>query len=175
MRQPEAQTDHHPHSTRSNEAESNLRPEVAERRRPHPAPVARRILMLAIILGVLAGFALLVWLAVEIRTLTDDSRIPTIEDVRRAARLFHILAWSMSASAVGVAIWIGHFAWRVRRDEVYPPPGSRHLRVRRVLRGEAARRIANACFVIAALLFVCGLVLAPLALRVLASLGFAEP
>ena len=142
-----------------------------DRRRPHPMPAARRLLMVLIVLGVLGAFSLLIWLAVQIRALTNDSRIATADDVHRAAQLFRILAWILSASIVGAALWIGHFAWRIRRTEVYPPPGSRHLRVRRVLRGAQARRIASICMVLAALLLACGLALAPLVVRLLASAG----
>ncbi len=142
-----------------------------ERRRPHPMPMARRLLMMVIVLGVLGAFSVLVWLVVQVRTLTDNSRLPTADDVRRAAELFRTLAWILSASIVGVAIWIGHFALRIRRSEVYPPPGSRHLHVRRILRGEDARRVASVCMALAVLLFICGFGLAPLVTHKLASIG----
>lgn len=143
----------------------------AERRRAHPMPLARRLLAVLIVLGVLGAFALLVWLAVQIRALTDNSHAPTTGDVQRAAQLFRMLSWILSASIVGTATWIGHFAWRIRREEVYPPPGSRHLRVRRVRRGDDARRVANICMALAVLLLICGLALAPLVTHLLASLG----
>ena len=127
--------------------------------------------MLAIMLGVLAGFTLLVWLAVDVRKLTDKSRLPTTEDLARAALLFRILGVVMAVSLLGVAAWIGHFAWRVRAAGVYPPPGSRHLRVRRVLRGAEARRVAVVCYTIAGMLAACGAVLVPLVYRLLARLG----
>jgi hypothetical protein len=38
--------------------------EGQERRRPHPAPLGRRMLILLIVLGVLGSFTLLIWLAV---------------------------------------------------------------------------------------------------------------
>jgi hypothetical protein len=143
-----------------------------ERRRPHPAPIARGVLMALIVLGVLTAFSVLVWLAVQIRTLTDNSHAPNGADLRRATELFRILVGILSASVVGVAIWIGHFGWRVRRSEVYPPPGSRHLRVRRVLRGDAARRMANLFIVMSVVLLICGLAEVPLVMHLLASLGF---
>jgi hypothetical protein len=146
-----------------------------ERRRPHPMPIARRLLMLGIVLGVLAAFSMLVWLVVQIRTLTDNSRVPTGDDVHRAAELFRTLAWILSASVIGVAIWIGHFALRIRRSQVYPPPGSRQLQVRRVLKGQEANRIASICMAVAVLLLICGLALAPLVLRALARLGLSIP
>jgi magnesium-transporting ATPase (P-type) len=146
-----------------------------ERRRPHPMPIGRRLLMMVIVLGVLAAFSLLVWIVVQIRTLTDNSRVATADDVHRAAELFRILAWILSASVVGVAIWIGHFALRIRRSEVYPPPGSRHIRVHHALRGEEARRVANICMTLAVLLLICGLALAPLVLRALSRLGLSIP
>jgi hypothetical protein len=144
----------------------------SERRRPHPAPIARRVLMALIVLGVLAAFSVLVWLAVQIRTLTDNSHAPNAGDVRRATELFSTLVWILSASVVGVAIWIGHFGWRIRRSEVYPPPGSRHLRVRHVLRGDAARRMANLFIGVGFVLLICGLAEVPLVMQLLASLGF---
>jgi hypothetical protein len=144
----------------------------ADRRRPHPMPIARRLLMLLIVLGVLGAFALLIWLAVQIRAVTEDSHIATADDVHRAARLLRILAWILSASIVAAATWIGHFAWRIRRNEVYPPPGSRHLHVRRILRGEEARRVANVCMAFAVVLLLCGFGLAPLVTHVLESIGF---
>lgn len=143
-----------------------------ERRRPHPAPVARLVLMALIVLGVLVGFTLLVWLAVEVRKLTDDLRVaPTPEDIRRAALLLRVLAVIMSVSLAGVAVWIGHFAWRVHASDVYPPPGSRHVRVRRVLRGADAQRVARIWFVLAALLLAAGCTLVPLVWELLERLG----
>jgi hypothetical protein len=142
-----------------------------ERRRPHPAPLARRLLMLAIILGVLAGFTLLVWLAVDVRKLTQKAGLPDSGDLERAVLLFRVLAYVMAVSLLGVAAWIGHFAWRVRRAEVYPPPGSRHMRVKRVLRDAEAHRVATVCFTIAGLLTLCALVLVPLVYRLLYVLG----
>lgn len=127
--------------------------------------------MAAIILGVLAAFTLLVWLAVEVKALTDQTRVPTEEELRRAAMLFRILAVVMSVSVLGVAMWIGHFAWRVHKAEVYPPPGSRHMRVRRVLRGAEARRVSSVCFLIAGLLAIAGVWLAPLVFRLLSTVG----
>ncbi len=137
--------------------------------------MARRLLMVLIVLGVLGGFTLLVWLAVEVRRLTDDLReAPTLEDIQRATLLLRTLAVIMSVSVVGVAVWVGHFAWRVRQADVYPPPGSRHLRARRVLRGAEAQRVARICLVLAALLFACGLSLAPLVFALLERLGLAS-
>jgi hypothetical protein len=146
-----------------------------DRRRPHPMPIARRLLMFLIVLGMLAAFSVLVWMVVQIRTLTDNSRIPNFEDVRRAGQLFRTLAWILSASVVGAAIWIGHFAWRIRRNQVYPPPGSRHIHVRRVLRGAEARRVSGICMALAVMLLICGLALAPLVSRALARLGLWLP
>lgn len=145
----------------------------ADRRRPHPSPLGRRLLMLAIMLGVLAGFTLLIWLAVDVRKLTHKARVLTAEDLARAALLFRVLAIVVSVSLLGVATWIGHFAWRVRKFDVYPPPGSRHLRVRRVLRGAEARRVSVVISVVAGILALAGAATVPLVLRLLASLGLA--
>jgi len=142
-----------------------------DRRRPHPAPRARILLMILIVIGVLGAFGLLIWLALQVNTLTDRTRIPSAEELTRAVKLFRILAIIMSASVLGAAIWIGHFAWRVQQADVYPPPGSRHLRVKRVLRGPEARRVAVLCFTIAGILAVAGASLAPLVFRLLAKLG----
>ena len=145
-----------------------------ERRRPHPAPAARMALMILIMIGVLAGFTLLVWLAVEVRRLSGDLRgAPTPADIERAALLLRTLAVIMSASLAGVAVWIGHFAWRVHAAGVYPPPGSRHLRVKRVLRGAEAQRVAKVCFVLAVLLLATGCTLVPLVWDLLERLGLA--
>jgi len=127
--------------------------------------------MLLIILGVLGGFTLLVWLAVEVRKLTDDVNVPTLEDVERVVVLLRTLAVIMSVSVVGVAIWIGHFAWRVRQADVFPPPGSRHVRVNRVLHGPEAQRVANLCFVLAVLLFAGGLALVSFVFGLLEQIG----
>lgn len=146
-----------------------------ERRRPHPAPVARFVLMGLIVLGVLIGFTLLVWLAIEVRKLTDDQRVaPTPADIQRAALLLRTLAVIMSVSLAGVAVWIGHFAWRVRVADVYPPPGSRHMNVRRVLRGAEAQRVAKVCFVLAVLLVAAGCALVPLVWELLERLGLGS-
>jgi hypothetical protein len=148
---------------------------VPERRRPHPAPVARIVLMLLIVLGVLVGFTLLVWLAVEVRKLSGDLRgAPTPADIQRAALLLRALAVIMSVSLAGVAVWIGHFAWRVRVADVYPPPGSRHMQVKRVLRGAEAQRLARVCFVLAALLLGAGCTLVPLVWELLERLGLGS-
>lgn len=128
--------------------------------------------MVLIVLGVLAGFTLLIWLAVEVRRLTDDLRAaPTPADVHRAALLLRCLAVIMSVSLAGVAVWIGHFAWRVRVADVYPPPGSRHMNVRRVLRGAEAQRVANIFFALAVLLFAAGCALVPAVWELLERLG----
>jgi hypothetical protein len=143
----------------------NSWPGTADRRRPHPRPTGRRLLMLLIVLGVLGGFTLLIWLAAEVRRLTGDNRIPTPEDIERAVLLLRTLAVIMSVSVAGAAIWVGHFAWRVRKSDVYPPPGSRHIRVERVRRGPEAQRLAKFLLVLAAILFVCGVALTPLVWR----------
>jgi hypothetical protein len=128
--------------------------------------------MALIVLGVLLGFALLVWLAVEVRQLTDATRVPpTLADIERATLLLRALAVIMSVSLAGVAVWIGHFAWRVRAADVYPPPGSRHMHVRRVLRGAEAQRVATICFVLAVLLLAAGCTLVPLVWELLERLG----
>jgi hypothetical protein len=128
--------------------------------------------MVLIVLGVLLGFALLVWLAVEVRKLTDATRVPpTLADIERATLLLRALAVIMSVSLAGVAVWIGHFAWRVRAADVYPPPGSRHMHVRRVLRGAEAQRVATICFVLAVLLLAAGCTLVPLVWELLERLG----
>ena len=125
-----------------------------------------------IVLGVLIGFALIVWLAVEVRRLTDATRVPpTLADIERATLLLRTLAVIMSVSLAGVAVWIGHFAWRVRSADVYPPPGSRHMHVRRVLRGAEAQRVATVCFVLAVLLLAAGCTLVPLVWELLERLG----
>lgn len=129
--------------------------------------------MLAIMLGVLGGFTLLIWLAVDVRKLTNRGGLPSADELARAARLMRVLAIVMSVSVLGVATWIGHFAWRVRKNEVYPPPGSRHLRVRRVLRGPEALRVSTILFMIAGALVLAGASIVPLVLRLLASLGLS--
>lgn len=129
--------------------------------------------MLAIMLGVLGGFTLLVWLAVDVRKLSNRGGLPSAQELARAAQLLRVLAVVMSVSVLGVATWIGHFAWRVRKNEVYPPPGSRHLRVRRVLRGFEAHRVSGILFTVAGVLALAGASIVPLVLRLLASLGLS--
>jgi len=87
--------------------------------------------------------------------------------------LLRTLAVIMSVSLAGVAVWIGHFAWRVRAADVYPPPGSRHMNVRRVLRGAEAQRVATICFVLAVLLLAASCTLVPLVWELLERLGLA--
>jgi hypothetical protein len=144
-----------------------------DRRRTHPAPRARLALMLVMVLGVLLAFTLLIWLALEVRSLTDETRVPSSHELAQAGLLFRVLAIVMSLSVIGAAIWIGHFAWRVRTTGVYPPPGSRHLRVRRVLRDAEARRVAAVLLGVAVVLALAGVTLVPLVFRVLSSLGRA--
>lgn len=145
-----------------------------DRRRPHPAPLGRRLLMLLIVLGVLGGFTLLVWLFVEVKRLTDGSSVPAPADIHRAIVLLRTLAVIMSVSVVSVAVWIGHFAWRVHKSDVYPPPGSRQLRVHHVRRGPDAQRLARFLLLLAAVLFACGVALAPLLFDLLRNLGLAD-
>lgn len=142
-----------------------------ERRRPHPMPRARRVLMVLIILGLLAGFASLVWLIAELRLLMDKTRIPTHEDLERAALAFKVLSVLMSLSVLGMATWIGHFAWRVHRAEVYPPPGSRHIQVKRVRKGKESLRVAYACYFLTVLLAAAGFTIAPMAFHIMRTLG----
>lgn len=130
--------------------------------------------MLLIVLGVLGGFTLLVWLLVEVKKLTDDSSVPTPADIHRAIVLLRTLAVIMSVSVVSVAVWIGHFAWRVSKSDVYPPPGSRQLRVHHVRRGPDAQRLARFLFVLAAVLFAGGVALAPLLFNLLKHFGLAD-
>ncbi len=141
-----------------------------DRRRPHPAPRARLALMVTLVSGVLCGFAVLVWLIAELRLLMDKSRIPTQPDLERAALAFRVLAVVMSLSVMGVATWIGHFAWRVHKEQVYPPPGSRHLRVRRVRRGREALRVAYIFYAAAIVLAVVAILITPLAFGILRTL-----
>lgn len=142
-----------------------------DRRRPHPTPRARRVLMFVIVTGVLCGFAVLVWLIAELRLLMDKSRLPAHEDLQRAALAFKTLAIVMSVSVLCVAVWIGHFAWRVHRENVYPPPGSRHMRVRRVRRDREARRLAYICYALAGALFGSAIAITPVAFQVMRMLG----
>jgi len=134
-------------------------------------PLGRRLLMLLIVLSMLGGFTLVVWLAVEVKSLGQDVSAPTDEDIRRAVILLRTLAVITSMSVAGVAIWIGHFAWRVRKSDVFPPPGSRHVRVKRVLHGPEAQRMANLCFVLAVLLLAGGLALVSFVFGLLEQIG----
>lgn len=134
-------------------------------------PLGRRLLMLLIVLGVLGGFTLLVWLSVEVKKLTDDLSVPTRQDIQRAVVLLRTLAVIMSVSVVSVSVWIGHFAWRVRKSDVFPPPGSRHVRVKRILHGPEAQRMANLCIVLAVLLLAGGLALVSFVFGLLEQIG----
>jgi polyferredoxin len=133
-------------------------------------PRARTALMVAIVVGVLCALAVLVWLIAELRLLMDKSRVPTREDLERAALAFKTLSVVMSCAVLGAATWIGHFAWRIHREEVYPPPGSRHLRVKRVRRGKEARRVAWYCYALAVLLIAGALAIAPVAFHMMRTL-----
>jgi hypothetical protein len=141
-----------------------------DRRQPHPAPRARLVLMTTMVIGVLCGFTVLVWLIAELRLLMDKSRVPSQQDLERAALAFKVLAVVISLSVTGAAIWVGHFAWRVHREQVYPPPGSRHLRVRRVRRGLEARRVAYAFYAAAGVLAAAGIAITPLAFHIMRTL-----
>ena len=131
--------------------------------------------MLVIVLGVLAAFSMLVWLVVQIRTLTDNSRVATGDDVRRAAELFRIARLDPER--------LGHWSRDLDRPFrlAHPPqPGLSAarftpLQVRRALKGEEANRIASICMAVAVLLLICGLALAPLVLRALSRLGLSIP
>ncbi len=126
--------------------------------------------MILIILGVMAGFVTLVWLIAELRLLMDKDRVPTPADLERAALAFKALAAVLGTSLVAVATWIGHFAWRVQRTAVFPPPGSRQLRVRRVLRGAEALRVAYLCYAVAGILMMLGIAVTPVAFHLMKTL-----
>lgn len=142
-----------------------------ERRRPHPAPRARKTLKWTIISGALVGFGILLYLNVLLQRVIDKTQPVAPQDVARLSEWLKIMSVVMGLSMFGVAIWIAHFAWRVSTTAVYPPPGSRHLKPKRVLRGQPARFFALIGYFLAATLGIAGLALIPLVWRLLARLA----
>jgi hypothetical protein len=142
-----------------------------ERRQPHPAPRARKTLKWAIISGALLGFGILLYLNVLLQRVIDRTQPVAPQDVARLAQWLKIMSVVMGLSMFGVATWIAHFAWRVSTTAVYPPPGSRHLKPKRVLRGQAARLFALIGYFLAATLGIAGLALIPIVWRLLARLA----
>jgi len=93
------------------------------------------------------------------------------EDVERLTHWLKVMSVVMGLSMVGVATWIAHFCWRISTTQVYPPPGSRDIKPKRVLRGTSARMFALVGYFVAATLGVTGLALIPVVWRLLAKLG----
>jgi hypothetical protein len=143
----------------------------SERRQQHPSPRGRRTLKWGIIAGALSGFAILMYLNVLLQRVIDRTQPPSAHDAAGLAVWLRIMSVTMGLSILGVAAWIAHFSWRVARSGVFPPPGSRHLAPRRIVRGREARAFAHVGYALAALLGMAGLALIPLVWKLLRTLS----
>jgi len=143
----------------------------SERRQPHPSPRGRKTLKWGIIAGALSGFAILLYLNVLLQRVIDRTQPVSEHDVVGLALWLRIMSVTMGLSILGVAAWIAHFSWRVARSGVYPPPGSRHLEPRRVLRGREARTLARVGYALAGILGTAGVALIPLVWKLLRALS----
>ncbi|HZF15526.1 MAG TPA: hypothetical protein VE046_06255 [Steroidobacteraceae bacterium] len=143
-----------------------------ERRAPHPAPRARKTLKWTIIVGAVLGFGILFYLNVLLQRVIDKTNaVASPADAVRLVQWLKVMSVVMGVSMVGVAIWIAHFSWRISTTAVYPPPGSRHIKPKRVLRGQPARFFSLIGYFIAAVLGCSGLALVPIVWRLLGKLG----
>jgi hypothetical protein len=142
-----------------------------ERRAPHPAPRARKTLKWTIIVGALLGFGILLYLNVLLQRVIDRTQAVSPADAAQLTQWLKVMSVVMGLSMVGVAIWIAHFSWRVSTTAVYPPPGSRHIKPKRVLRGQPARFFSLIGYFVAAVLGCSGLALVPIVWRLLGKLA----
>jgi len=94
-------------------------------------------------LGAVVGFGILLYLNVLLQRVIDKAQPAAPEDVVRLTQWLKVMSVVMGLSMVGVATWIAHFSWRVSTTQVYPPPGSRGIKPKRVLRGTTARMFAS--------------------------------
>ena len=123
-------------------------------------------------LGAVLGFGILLYLNVLLQRVIDKTQTaPSPADAARLVLWLKVMSIVMGVSMVGVATWIAHFSWRVSTTEVYPPPGSRHIKPRRVLRGQPARFFSLIGYFIAAVLGCSGLALVPIVWHLLAKLS----
>jgi hypothetical protein len=106
--------------------------------------------------GAAAGFGILFYLNVLLQRVIDKTRPAAAHDVAGLTRWLKVMSVVMGLSIFGVALWIAHFSWRVNSTAVYPPPGSRHIKPRQVLRGARARWLALMGYVLAATLALVG-------------------
>ena len=147
--------------------ESGQERDGPERRQPHPAPRSRKTLKWVIVAGAVAGFGILMYLYVLLQRVTDRTQPAATADVVSLFHWLRVMSVVMGLSMVGVAVWIAHFSWRISTTAVYPPPGSRHIRPKRVLRGRVARSLALAGYLFAAVLGSAGAALVPVVWRLL--------
>jgi hypothetical protein len=138
-----------------------------ERRQPHPAPRSRKTLKWVIVAGAVGGFGILLYLNVLLQRVIDKAQPVAPQDIASLARWLRVMSVVMGLSMLGVAVWIAHFSWRVSTTAVYPPPGSRHIKPKRVLRGRVARTAALAGYLFAAVLGSAGVALVPVVWRLL--------
>jgi hypothetical protein len=117
--------------------------------------------------GAVGGFGILLYLNVLLQRVIDKTQPVAPEDIASLAQWLRVMSVVMGLSMLGVAVWIAHFSWRVSTTAVYPPPGSRHLKPKRVLRGRVARTVALAGYLFAAVLGSAGVALVPLVWRLL--------
>jgi hypothetical protein len=122
-------------------------------------------------LGAVLGFAILLYLNVLLQRVIDKAQPVAPEDVVRLTQWLKVMSVVMGLSMVGVATWIAHFCWRISTTQVYPPPGSREIKPKRVVRGQPARMLALVGYFVAAALGVTGLALIPVVWRLLAKLA----
>ncbi len=139
----------------------------SERRQPHPAPRSRKTLKWVIMAGAVGGFGILLYLNVLLQRVIDKSQPVAPQDIASLAQWLRVMSVVMGLSMLGVAVWIAHFSWRVSTTAVYPPPGSRHIKPKRVLRGRVARTVALAGYLFAAVLGSAGVALVPVVWRLL--------
>jgi hypothetical protein len=122
-------------------------------------------------LGAVLGFGILLYLNVLLQRVIDKAQPVAPEDVVRLTQWLKVMSVVMGLSMVGVATWIAHFCWRISTTKIYPPPGSREIKPKRVLRGQPARMLALVGYFVAVTLGVTGLALIPVVWRLLAKLA----
>lgn len=121
--------------------------------------------------GAVLGFGILLYLNVLLQRVIDKAQPVKPEDVAHLTQWLKVMSVVMGLSMVGVAAWIAHFSWRISTTKVYPPPGSRELKPKRILRGRAARLFALLGFFVSATLGVGGLALIPVVWRLLGKIS----
>jgi hypothetical protein len=128
---------------------------------------AQRAVLIALAASAVLGLVVLLAARGAIGELAGAACRGEAQAVFRLRLLVTLVVILVPAGALGIALYLGLTARRIRRAQVFPPPGMWLLRPMRRLRGPAANRVAAAMVVLAAILAVAAAVLFALSSRLL--------